>query len=65
MKKIEARRNGNGGVDLITEDENNTVLIMTGNRADSSEFWERMRNTCDIALREMQVDEDAEYLDNP
>jgi hypothetical protein len=60
MQKIEARRNGNGGVDLVTESNGDTVLVMTGDRQNSLDFWDTMARTAREAMYEMHKDEETE-----
>lgn len=60
MNKIEARRNGNGGVDLVTESDGHSVLIMTGDSKNSSDFWGRMIETARLALYE--IDKETEVI---
>jgi hypothetical protein len=68
MQTIEARRNGVGGVDLVTESRGNmgaTVLIMTGRHLASEDFWERLKETCNEVLHEMAKDEETDDNGQP
>lgn len=61
MTPISVCRNGAGGVDLITDmDAGNSVLIQTGNRECSQEFWETMIDMSKKALYEMQKDDETD-----
>ena len=56
MKKpIELIRNFAGGIDLITErDSGNEIRIQTGKKDRSLDFWERLRETCDEAISDLE-----------
>lgn len=51
MKKIEIIENSAGGLDLLTErDSGNEVLILTGKKDRSIEFWKALKETANDAI---------------
>jgi hypothetical protein len=51
MKKISLIPNHVGGIDLLTErDSGNEILILTGNKKNSIDFWQRLYDQCSDAL---------------
>jgi len=60
-KEITIIRNAVGGIDLLTEkDAGNEVLIVTGAREHSQEFWATMARMARQALYEMHKDEETD-----
>lgn len=50
-KKIQLQKNNTGGLDLLTErDSGNEVLILTGKKERSLEFWKKMKETANDAI---------------
>lgn len=53
-KKITLVENSAGGIDLLTErDSGNEVLILTGKKSNSLDFWKRLRTMADAAIEEL------------
>lgn len=53
-KKIQAIKKSNGGYDLLIErDAGNEILILTGNEHHSRIFWERLLDTCEEVLADL------------
>ena len=62
-KLIEAQRNSRGGYDLLTErDAGNQVLILTGDQKRSKEFWQRLAQTCEEVLGDIEAQEYEENI---
>ena len=54
-KKATTVENQAGGLDLIVEkDSGNEVRISTGDEKNSLEFWEHMKELCEVAIFELK-----------
>ena len=55
---MELIMNDVGGMDLMVEkDAGNSIRVKTGNISNSVNFWIKLRNICDQALVEFDVEE--------
>jgi hypothetical protein len=56
MKRVELVKNHAGGIDLMVDrDAGNGVCILTGKPECSKDFWNRLREKCDIAIDELDI----------
>jgi hypothetical protein len=54
-KKIEIKEGNGRGLNLLVErDAGNEVLILTGSKGHSLEFWRSLRDICDAAVAELE-----------
>jgi len=60
MKKAQLVENFAGGLDLLVEkDSGNEVLILTGGKKNSLEFWYDLIEKAEIAIQELEYGENG------